>query len=104
MSDFDLPITMLSPSRHRRAVAQLVNQVRATHGLPPLRFAMSLRVSARAWAVTQTRNSSFGHGSWSKRVLRFPFVLAGRPRARWARTWRGPRGRSRRRARPCWRG
>jgi len=82
MSDFDLPITMLSPSRHRRAVAQLVNQVRATHGLPPLRFAMSLRVSARAWAVTQTRNSSFGHGSWSERVLRFPFVLAGRPRTR----------------------
>jgi len=63
MSDFDLPITMLSPSRHRRAVAQLVNEERARHGLPPLRFAMSLRVSARAWAVTQTRNSRFGHGN-----------------------------------------
>ncbi len=82
MSDFDLPITMQSPKRHRRAVAALVNEERARHGLPPLRFAMSLRVSARAWAVIQVRKSSGGHGNWAKRVLRFPFILAGRPRSR----------------------
>ena len=82
MSDFDLPITLQSPKRHRRAIAQLVNEERAKHGLAPLRFTMSLRVSARAWAIHQTRNSRFGHGNWSQRVLRFPFVLAGRPRSR----------------------
>jgi len=82
MSDYDLPITMQSPQRHRRAVARLVNEERARHGLPPLRFAMSLRVSARAWAVIQVRNSRFGHGNWPRRVLRFPYILAGRPRSR----------------------
>jgi len=82
MSDFDLPITMQSPRRHRRAVAQLVNQERARHGLRPLRFTPSLGVSARTWAVVQVRNSRFGHGNWQRRVLRFPYILAGRPRTR----------------------
>jgi len=82
MSDFDLPITMQSPQRHRRAVARLVNEERARHGLAPLRFAPALRISARTWAVIQVRNSRFGHGNWRRRVLRFPYVLAGRPRTR----------------------
>lgn len=82
MSDFDLPITALTPQRHRRAVAQLVNEERRERGLPALRYTSSLRVSARAWAVVSVRNSRFDHGNWTSRVLRFPFILAGRPRGR----------------------
>jgi len=82
MSDFDKPITALTPQRHRRAVAQLVNEERVKRGLPPLRYTSSLRVSARTWAVVMVRDSRFGHGSWPSRVLRFPFILAGRPRGR----------------------
>jgi len=82
MSDFDKPITALTPQRHRRAVARLVNEERAERGLAPLRYTSSLRVSARTWAVVMVRDSRFSHGSWSARVLRFPFILAGRPRGR----------------------
>jgi uncharacterized protein YkwD len=82
MSDFDKPITALTPQRHRRAVAQLVNEERRKRGLSPLRYTASLRLSARTWSVVMVRDSRFSHGSWAKRVLRFPFVLAGSPRGR----------------------
>ena len=82
MSDFDLPINVIGPRRHRIAVARLVNDERRKQGLPPLRPAPALRVSARSWALTQVRNSRFGHGNFARRILRFPFVLAGTPRTR----------------------
>jgi uncharacterized protein YkwD len=81
MSDFDLPIAKIGAVRHRRAVFELVNRERRRHGLRPLRFARSLSLSARAWARALSRDSTFTHGKFAKRVLRFPFVLAsaGRP-------------------------
>ena len=82
MSDFDLPITAISPKRHRRAVSDLVNRERVNHGLPALRYAPSLTLSARAWAVILVRDSRFDHGNFARRALRFPFVLNGRPRRR----------------------
>lgn len=82
MSDYDKPITAMTPQRHRRAVAQLVNAERRKKGLAALKYAPSLRVSARTWAVVMVRDSSFSHGNWARRVLRFPFILAGRPRRR----------------------
>lgn len=82
MSDFDREITGLTPIRHRRAVARLVNIERNKRGLPSLRYTASLRVSARIWAIYMTRNSRFTHGNFSRRALRFAFVLAGKPRRR----------------------
>lgn len=82
MSDFDLPITALGPRRHRELVTQLVNDKRVAAGRKPLKYARSLRVSAQAWALICTRNSRFDHGNFPKRVLRFPFILAGKPHSR----------------------
>jgi uncharacterized protein YkwD len=82
MSDFDLPITALTIKRHRRAVVALVNDERVKQGLKPLRFTGSLSISAHAWALAMVRSSTFGHGNFAKRILRFPFVVNGRPRRR----------------------
>jgi uncharacterized protein YkwD len=82
VSDFDLPISAMDRKRHRRAVAQLVNQERRRRGLGRLRFAASLRLSAHAWALAITRSSRFTHGNFARRVLRFPFVRRSRGR-RW---------------------
>ncbi len=84
MSDFDLPITVLGAKRHRELVTQLVNEKRAAANPPrkPLKYATSLRVSAQAWALVCTRNSRFDHGNFPHRVLRFPFILAGKPHSR----------------------
>jgi uncharacterized protein YkwD len=82
MSDHDLPITAMDRRRHRRAVAQLVDQERRSRGLPRLRHSRGLSVSARAWARALTRGSRFTHGDFARRVLRFPFVVASRG-SRW---------------------
>jgi uncharacterized protein YkwD len=82
MSDFDLPITALGAKRHRELVTQLVNEKRVAAGRKPLKYAPSLRVSAQAWALVCTRNSRFDHGNFTKRVLRFPFILSGKPHSR----------------------
>lgn len=83
MSDFDQEITTLSPQRHRVAVTQLVNQERKKHGLRPLLPSGQLVLSARAWAFVQKRNDgALSHGSFARRALRFPFVVAGRPKSR----------------------
>jgi uncharacterized protein YkwD len=80
MSDHDLPIASTSSRRHRRAIAQLVNEERRAHGLPPMRHSRRLGASAHAWARAITRRSRFTHGALARRVLRWPFVLASRGR------------------------
>jgi uncharacterized protein YkwD len=82
VSDYDLPISAMDRRRHRRAVAERVNQERRDRGLPALGHSRALSLSARAWAQAMTRDSRFTHGDFAKRVLRFPFVLAARGR-RW---------------------
>lgn len=85
MSDFDKRIVAIGPRRHRIAVLQLVNQERRSRGLPSVRTAPSLVVSARAWARALSRQTRFDHGTGAQafrvRLRRFPFVL------------RSPRGR-----------
>jgi uncharacterized protein YkwD len=78
VSDFDLPISAMNRRRHRRAVTKLVNRERRSRGLGALRYAGSLRISAHAWALAITRSSSFTHGAFAKRALRFPFVRRSR--------------------------
>jgi uncharacterized protein YkwD len=68
----------MTAKRHRRAVTTLVDDERRAAGLPALKYAGSLRISAQAWARAMVRNSRFGHGNFAKRILRFPFVLARR--------------------------
>jgi uncharacterized protein YkwD len=80
MSDADLPIGAIDRRRHRRAVVTLVNDERRARGLPRLRHAHSLSLSARAWARALSRSSSFTHGDFARRARRFPFVLASRSR------------------------
>jgi uncharacterized protein YkwD len=75
VSDFDLPISQIDRKRHRRAVFELVNRERTSRGLPRLRFALSLSLSARAWARALSNGSKFTHGDFAKRVLRWPYVL-----------------------------
>lgn len=77
MIAFDQPINVQNPVRHQRAVTVLVNRERSKHGLRPLRFARSLRSSARRWALVETRLSRFGHGDFGRRARAFPFLLAG---------------------------
>ena len=82
MSDYDLSISTLDRRRHRRAVAEIVNQERRKRGLRPLRHSPRLSLSARAWARALTARSRFTHGNFARRALRFPFVLASRGK-RW---------------------
>lgn len=83
MSDFDRDITSLSPARHRAAITQLVNQERRKHGLKPLLPNRRLVVSARSWAIVQARaDGTLSHGNFVRRALRFPFVVAGKPKHR----------------------
>ncbi len=80
MSDADRPIGAIGRRRHRRAVVTLVNDERRARGLPRLRHARSLSLSARAWARALSRSSRFTHGDLARRARRFPFVLASRSR------------------------
>src|SRR4051794_18089481 len=76
VSDYDLPITSLSPERHRAAITELVDAQRIAHGLKPLLPSGQLARSARSWAIFTRRN--FGvltHGDFARRAMRFPFVL-----------------------------
>jgi uncharacterized protein YkwD len=83
MSDYDSEITSLGPQRHRIAVTQLINQERQKHGLKPLLPSAQLVLSARMWAIVQRSNDGFlSHGNFASRALRFPFVLAGKPKRR----------------------
>ena len=83
MIAFDQPITATNPAVHQRAVAVLVNRERARRGLPAVRSSRLLRISARRWALVQTRLSRFGHGDFQHRAGAFPFVLRG-GRVRWS--------------------
>src|ERR1044072_4063140 len=83
MTDYDRQITSLSPQRHRAAVTRLVNAERKKHGLRPLLPSGQLVLSARSWAFIQRRNDGvLSHGNFARRALRFPFVVAGRPKRR----------------------
>jgi uncharacterized protein YkwD len=81
--DFDREITTMSPQRHRIAVTHLVNHQRVEHGLKPLLPSRPLVFSARVWAITQAKTDGrISHGRFARRALRFPFVLAGKPKHR----------------------
>ena len=82
MIAFDHPITATSPAAHQQAVAVLVNRERARRGLLAVRSSRLLRISARRWALVQTRLSRFGHGDLHRRAGAFPFGLRG-GRVRW---------------------
>jgi uncharacterized protein YkwD len=83
MSDEDQQITTISPQRHRAAVTLLVDGQRREHGLAALVPSRQLAISARAWAIIQRGNDgNLSHGNFAQRALRFPFVLAGRPKLR----------------------
>ena len=83
MIAFDQPITATTPAVHQQAVAVLVNRERGKRGLPAVRSSRLLRISARRWALMQTRLSRFGHGNLDRRARGFPFVLRG-GRVRWS--------------------
>lgn len=79
----DTHITSLSPQRHRVTVTHLINAERKKHGLKPLLPSRQLVCSARVWSIVQRSNEgSLSHGNFARRALRFPFVIAGRPRLR----------------------
>jgi uncharacterized protein YkwD len=84
LSDADLPIASLTPKRHRAAVARLVDDERRAQGLPALRHAGSLRLSAMRWARWIVRHSRFTHGDAKKRFRGSPYARIARARGdRW---------------------
>ena len=77
-ADFDVPITSLTPQRHRAAVTRLVNDERTRRGLPALVPSSELERSARPWAIVTRRGYGIlSHGDFADRALRFPFVMGG---------------------------
>jgi uncharacterized protein YkwD len=53
-----------------QTLLQAVNQTRAAHGVPPLRFGVRLQRAARAHSRSMARRGSFTHGNWYGRLRR----------------------------------
>lgn len=57
-------------SQNERELLGAVNDVRATHKLPPLRVDGTLVRAARAYSTTLIRNNRFTHGALAPRLAR----------------------------------
>jgi uncharacterized protein YkwD len=66
----------LTPGEH--AVVRVMNSVRASHGVPPLRVGRALTRAARAHSVDMARRGYFEHGAFVRRLrsfgVRAPYV------------------------------
>jgi uncharacterized protein YkwD len=52
-------------------IVTLMNRVRASHGLRPLRYDDKLRAAARSHSADMMRRGYFGHGAFSRRMNGF---------------------------------
>ena len=57
-----------SPTPAEASLLQTMNQVRAQHGVPPLRIDVRLEAAARAKSRAMLRTGSFAHGNFQRRL------------------------------------
>jgi uncharacterized protein YkwD len=57
-----------TPTGAELSLLRVMNEVRASHGLPPLRLDPRLQRSARAHSRVMLRTQSFSHGSFISRI------------------------------------
>ena len=60
-----------APTPVEIAVVRVMNSVRATNGVPPLRIGRALSRAARAHSVDMARRGYFDHGPFAQRLRRF---------------------------------
>ena len=60
-----------APTRAERSLLVSINNVRAAHGVPPLRIDRKLERAARAHSRDMVRRGYFEHGNFAARVARF---------------------------------
>ena len=70
------PAKPLAPSgalatRDELAVVRVMNSVRASHGVPPLRVGRALTRAARSHSVDMARRGYFDHGAFVRRLRAF---------------------------------
>jgi uncharacterized protein YkwD len=68
-----LPTSALASglSRSEASLLRTMNQVRARHGLAPLRYDAHLERAARSHSREMVSTNTFAHGAFSSRMLRF---------------------------------
>ena len=59
------------PNIHPVAIVRVMNSIRATNGVPPLRIGRALSRAARAHSVDMARRGYFDHGAFVQRLRRF---------------------------------
>jgi uncharacterized protein YkwD len=61
----------ITPRPGELAIVRVMNTIRATHGVPPLRIGKALSRAARAHSVDMVRRDYFDHGPFVQRLRRF---------------------------------
>jgi uncharacterized protein YkwD len=64
-------VGVITPTPAEIAVVRVMNSVRATNGVPPLRIGRALSRAARAHSVDMARRDYFDHGPFVQRLRRF---------------------------------
>jgi uncharacterized protein YkwD len=64
-------VGVTTPTPGELAVVRVMNSVRATNGVPPLRIGPALSRAARSHSVDMARKGYFDHGAFVQRLRRF---------------------------------
>lgn len=64
-------VGLMTPTPGEIAVVRVMNSVRATNGVPPLRIGRALSRAARAHSLDMARRGYFDHGPFVQRLRRF---------------------------------
>jgi uncharacterized protein YkwD len=64
-------VGVTTPTPGEVAIVRVMNSVRATNGVPPLRIGRALSRAARAHSVDMARKGYFDHGPFVQRLRRF---------------------------------
>jgi uncharacterized protein YkwD len=64
-------VGVITPRPGELAIVRVLNTVRATHGVPPLRIGRALTRAARAHSRDMARRGYFEHGPFVQRLRRF---------------------------------
>jgi uncharacterized protein YkwD len=64
-------VGVMPPRPGELAIIRVINTVRATHGVPPLRFGRALSRAARSHSRDMARRGYFDHGPFVQRLRRF---------------------------------
>lgn len=65
------PAAAPRPTQAESSLLRALNQVRAQHGLAPLRVDLRLERAARAYSAHMLRTGTFAHGDFRTRIVRY---------------------------------